>query len=73
MIEIQPLKQTISGYKMCKFKLNGKIMGGGDTLTLNDIKPTEYLKIMVNENGNIELWTEDIEGNETNINWEKKE
>lgn len=72
MIEIKPTKQTISGYKMLKFKLNGKIMGGGDTLTLNDIKPTEYLKIMVNENGNIEVWTEDGKGNETQINWRNK-
>ena len=48
-------------------------MGCGDTLVINDVKSTEYLKIMVHENGNIEVWTEDVEGNETNINWEKKE
>lgn len=73
MIEIEPLKQTRSCYKMLRFKFNGKIMGCGDTLVINDVKSTEYLKIMVHENGNIEVWTEDVEGNETNINWEKKE
>ena len=72
MITIKPTKLTMSGYKMLKFKLNGKEMGDGDTLTLTDINPTEYLKIMVNENGNIEVWTEDIEGNETKINWRNK-
>ena len=72
MIEIKPLKQTMSGYKMLEFKHNGKVVGGGDTLILNDIKPTEYLKIMVNENGNIEIWTEDEEGKEQNINWENR-
>lgn len=73
MITIKPLKRTFSGYKILKFYMDGKEMGSGDTLNIKDIEPTEYLKIMVNENGNIDVWTEDIEGNETNINWEKKE
>ena len=73
MIEIEPLKITKSCYKMLRFKFNGKVMGCSDTLVINDIKPTEYLKIMVNENGNIEIWTEDCNGKEININWEKTE
>lgn len=69
MIKIKPLKLTKSSYKMLKFYFDDKEVGIGDTLIINDVKPTEYLKLMIHENGYIEIWTEDIDGKETKINW----